>query len=305
MAPVYGAAYSGGATSGGSPPRASLARAESPPPLPFQEDMSMIGQAVEMDHMTGSPANTPGFIPPPHPFRDSDSDVQGLVGMQQARSSPAPAPLSPTSQYSSSQRTASYAPSHWGTGARHGTPPLQTIQASPAMVGDMAFASRQSPNIQQAPAHNPQQARVSGDNYYEDVDPRFQEEPPLVPSALMPGRQMPGGFSGASSPTGRHHPLEASASYDSVNDGPASDQSNFTSISQRGVNPQWRPEQDRQDYGYGGVPNRNPPQQQQQQPQKDFLLAGNPDFELGPGRGGRGAGGRGGRGGNMMGSGMI
>ena len=98
----YGAAYT---------QRESLARAESPPPLPndhpihpeqpMPPDPSTIGQAVEMDHLTGSPANTPGFIPPPHPFRDSDSDVQGMVGMQQGR---AAEPMSPSSLYSS-QRT--------------------------------------------------------------------------------------------------------------------------------------------------------------------------------------------------------
>jgi hypothetical protein len=97
----YGAAYAQ------SRPE-SLARADSPPPLPTHDmpgdmppDLSSIGQAVEMNHLTGSPANTPGFVPPPHPFRDDDSEVQGLVGMQQARQEP---PMSPTSLYST-QRT--------------------------------------------------------------------------------------------------------------------------------------------------------------------------------------------------------
>ena len=86
-----------------------------------------------------------------------------------------------------------------------------------------------------------------------------------------------------------HHPLQTTASYDSVQDGAASESSNFTSISERGVNPQWQAEH--QGFGMGGIPNRGPPPQQQ----RDFLLANNPDFELPAGRGGRGAG-RGGRG---------
>jgi hypothetical protein len=62
-----------------------LARAESPPPLPGYHDPSTIGQAIEMDEHTGSPAPTPGFPPPNNPLRDSDSDLQGLVGLQQNR----------------------------------------------------------------------------------------------------------------------------------------------------------------------------------------------------------------------------
>jgi hypothetical protein len=81
-----------------------------------------------------------------------------------------------------------------------------------------------------------------------------------------------------------------------------SETSNFTSVSQRGVNPHWRP-------GNGGEfsslgPMRRPNHNQARQ---DMLLAGNPDFELPgamgpsrlPTRGGRG----GGRGGMMGGRG--
>lgn len=62
-----------------------MRRAESPPPpLPIQHpsDPSTIGQAVEMDAYTGSPAMSPTFGRPMQ-LRDSDSDVQGLVGLQQ------------------------------------------------------------------------------------------------------------------------------------------------------------------------------------------------------------------------------
>ena len=62
-----------------------LARAESPPPLPTQHDRSAIGQAIEMDERTGSPAQTPTFPPMNNPLRDSDSDLQGMVGLQRGQ----------------------------------------------------------------------------------------------------------------------------------------------------------------------------------------------------------------------------
>ena len=83
-------------------------------------------------------------------------------------------------------------------------------------------------------------------------------------------------------------------------------------MSQRGVNPEWRPPPRGAGAGpgpgqgqgmgsYGIVPNRRPVQQQ-----RDVLLSGNPDFELpaGPGggfagRGGGGGGVRGGAGGGL------
>lgn len=103
---------------------------------------------------------------------------------------------------------------------------------------------------------------ASGNNYYEDVDPRFaeaQEPPPenaRVPSALLPG------------PVGESKFPE---SIDDLSPGarsPASSEtSHFTSISERPVNPRWRP----------------PPLPAQQQ--RAVLLENNPDFELGPVRG--------------------
>lgn len=81
-----------------------LARAESPPPLPGQQrqqhqhhdDPSTIGQAIEMDERTGSPAQTPTIGTfPPNSFRDSDSDLRGMVGLQQGQM-----PLDPAANYS-------------------------------------------------------------------------------------------------------------------------------------------------------------------------------------------------------------
>jgi hypothetical protein len=62
--------------------RSSVARAESPPPLPGFIDAGPVGQAVEMDASTGSPSHAPrgyGF----GPLRESDGDVAGMVGLQQ------------------------------------------------------------------------------------------------------------------------------------------------------------------------------------------------------------------------------
>lgn len=72
-----------------NPDRASdLPRAESPPPLPGMDNAALapVGQAVEMDARTGSPAQPPqGFGQFPNQLRDSDADVAGMLALQQAR----------------------------------------------------------------------------------------------------------------------------------------------------------------------------------------------------------------------------
>lgn len=69
------------------------------PEIPAND--SVIGQAVEMDARTGSPARAPHFAKPLQ-LRDSDSDVQGLVGLQQLREH-RESPMSLTSVYSSQE----------------------------------------------------------------------------------------------------------------------------------------------------------------------------------------------------------
>lgn len=174
--------------------------------------------------------------------------------------------------------------------------------------------------IQDSPVELPAQLSTVGmhnnsrsSDYYEDVDPRFAEPsnnpaPPALPSSLMPG-----GFS--SNPnllSVSNHGLNVSdpnlpqnPSYEELPDGSrspaASEASHFTSVSQRGVNPNWMP-----------PPGMGPPLPGQYGPyggrkplrQEDVILeanAANPDFTVpgaGLGRGrGRGRGGRGGRGG--------
>ena len=94
-------------------------------------------------------------------------------------------------------------------------------------------------------------------------------------------------------PSRRNSPsyLEPSSSYENIADGggsgsrspAASDASQFTSVSQRGINPNWRPPPSSYQ-GIGGAPSRRPMGQP-----RDVLLGGNPDFEI-PGAGGRGPG---------------
>lgn len=146
------------------------------------------------------------------------------------------------------------------------------------------------------------------------MDPRFSTDQPAaaagVPSLLLPGQsqQLPA-HTHLEPAAALHHPPAAEAegrltpqrgalmqnpSFES-----ASADSDFTSISQRAVNPEWQAEQ-----GYataqGGVPYRGHGVQAGQQ-RRDGL-AGNPDFEL-PGAGGAGAGAA--RGGADMGRGTV
>lgn len=69
-----------------NPQRASLPRAESPPPLPGDMPPPMVGQAIEMDANSGSPAHAPQNFGSFNGIRDSDADIAGMVGLQQGMS---------------------------------------------------------------------------------------------------------------------------------------------------------------------------------------------------------------------------
>lgn len=262
-----------------------------------------IGQAVEMDAFTGSPQRSPKYHQPIQ-LRDSDSDVQGLVGLQQQGQNHRESPLSLSSVYSTQEPYVPPRAAWTGGPSRTGTPPtvnasqpLSTVQASPVELPTPIDQPSQGAPPQQRAPH----ARYnSGDNYYEDVDPRFAAPEPAPPaSSPLPSSLMAGPNPSSNLQVDRGHSpthLEPSSSYEDIQDGtrsPAtSDNSNYTSISQRGVNPAWRPPPSGMGMGMGGVPNRRPAQQQ-----RDVLLE-NPDFELpSGGRGGRGGfrGGRDGR----------
>lgn len=118
-----------------------------------------------------------------------------------------------------------------------------------------------------------------------------------LPTSLTPGPQIP--TVRHPSPellhAGQDHDgpsLERDSSYENMAEGalsPAmSDTSNFTSVSQRGVNPNWRPPP-----GYGPGPGQAPGPSQRRNERNDMILGQNPDFVLPGMRGGRGGRGRG------------
>jgi hypothetical protein len=107
----------------------------------------------------------------------------------------------------------------------------------------------------------------SSDTYYEDVDPRFTTDP-AKDMARPPQLQAP--FEDPRINGGSRSPAD-------------SERSNFTSVSQRGVNPRWNPAPPMPGY-QGPAPRRGVAQYQQRQ---DILLNSNPDFQLNP-REGRG-----------------
>lgn len=266
--------------------RSSLPRAESPPPLPGLDPEGPVGQAVEMDASTGSPSHPPkGFGTQLGQLRDSDGDVAGMVGLQQQRQNLArDTQISEGSRYSSDEP---YVPPRqaWVEGGRS-SPLNPASQAAELSTSNPSGHKRVG----------------SGDNYYEDVDPRFVDEPPatnsLVPAALAHGYPT-GGSNAALQPLR----IDGNNSYEDVQSGsrsPAeSERSNFTSVSQRGVNPRWNGGQN----GYGApapMPNRRPTNTP---PRNDILLNNNPDFQLPGARGGRVDGS--GRGRGPPGSGMV
>ena len=103
----------------------------------------------------------------------------------------------------------------------------------------------------------------------------------------MPGiSQAPSDLPQAQHPT--IETMDPSSSYEELQDGQMSPASDMTSISQRGVNPNWRPGMEgaggqRSGQANLGVPGRR--EQRHQQQQRDMLLSSNPDFELPGGSG--------------------
>lgn len=191
---------------------------------------------------------------------------------------------------------------------------LSPIQASPVeLPAQLAIG----------PSNAGSHKRTASSDYYEDVDPRFAEDPPSIPttsaqmanvvssppSGLPSSTVIPAGYGSRNSPqaaldpNANLGPNSYNNSYEDLPEGArspaASEASHFTSVSQRGINPQWNPPPPNPAYsgaGYGSV--RRP----------DAILEQNPDFALpGQGRGGRGGarGGRGGMRGGMREPGMI
>ncbi|KHN98792.1 Actin cortical patch SUR7/pH-response regulator PalI [Metarhizium album ARSEF 1941] len=212
-----------------------LPRAESPPPLPGQVPGGF--RALEMN-------NTP--LQPPENFyghhnqlRDSDVDVVGMVGLQQGRPIPGggrETMMTEASKYSTDE-------------------PQQYV---PPRAAWNQISGNNSPR-----AASPGGMPGSRRDYYEDTNPRYNPAPPsgsvqshpsLYPAPLY--EEAPATGVRARSPAG-------------------SERSNFTSISQRGVNPRWEP--------HPPLPNQGPQSgraAQMKQQRQDVLLSNNPDFQL-------------------------
>lgn len=133
-------------------------------------------------------------------------------------------------------------------------------RSSPGVSSPLHVASRPQDAADPIP-HGPP-AAASGGNYYEDIDPRFAEPSPTAPQAPQALQAAPANYDdqylapGARSPT-------------------ISERSGFTSVSQRGINPNWNPPP-----GQGGMSARRPVNR------NDVgmnIINSNPDFQI-PGR---------------------
>ncbi|KAJ4205768.1 regulator of ime2 [Fusarium falciforme] len=243
-------------------PDSALPRAESPPPLPGTQPATIGGQAIEMDAApTAQREEANGQL------RDSDADVAGMVGLQQGRIPQRhDTYMSDGSKYSTDEQ---YAPPRaaWNQGDGRSSPRAP----SPLVTGPSAaeLPGRNTPPVTQ-------QAMTGGNsNYYEDVDPRFASNTPPGTSSnnLQPPPIEPIYEDIHANNPGARSPAE-------------SERSNFTSISQRGINPRWNPNPP-PPMPYQQVPQRRPVNQQQQR--QDMILD-NPDFQLPNARSGRGPG---------------
>ena len=188
-----------------------------------------------------------------------------------------------------------------GAAARGINPQANSTAVKPQYIDPIELPEQ---NNMQNPRPTPQtqgpsHTRKASDNYYEDVAPHFvspvddshhlaqgtqQTQPSLtMPQSLVPGlsSQVP------NHPIVEHHGeiIDAGESYDNLPDGqrsPASDNSEMTSISQRGINPNWRPG------STDALGRLEVPQRHAQQQKRDMLLHTNPDFDLNS-RGGAGS----------------
>lgn len=283
-------------------PVGAIRQNEPVPPVPPMPGQPM---AHEMDATLPAPAAYMGSHS--NSLRDDDTDVQGMIGLQQNRqglpASPYPQAeyVPPRSAWAGVHHAATVDPNESN---RRVQSPVE-LPSTRSNVGGMDgtyFPSRNRPNTR------PRVSSGGSDLYYEDVNPRFaaeadpsaQAEP--VPTSLTPGpRHPPAALRQVPGPNGELMPL--TSSYENLQEGarsPAeSETSNFTSVSQRGVNPNWRPGHGDGAFNTGLGP---PPRriQQQTQMKRDVLLNDNPDFAI-PGLAGSARGARGGmRGGGTV-----
>ncbi|KAI9834916.1 MAG: regulator of ime2, partial [Thelocarpon superellum] len=254
------------------------------PPRPFHphEDVVGVGQAIEMDATTGSPSPSHD-LSPTHPpagfpaFRNGEGNPSGGTGRTPPRNPPPtrynPGLVSPTSIYSAQEP---FVPARavWADAGRPGA--LNTVH-EPDTGSELSPA--ELPAVLQSPRGPTHGRNGSGDHYYEDADPRFTD--PMPPHAVS---EMPPASSSAYPPplTPQRHdprflaPLRTEhEEWDDLDDArspAASDASHYTSVSQRGVNPNWHP---MPGPGADITPRRPVPNARQ-----DLLLTDNSDFAL-------------------------
>ena len=260
-----------------------LPRAESPPPLPGMEDPiappSPIGQAFEMEASVPRPQQSR--------FVEADDDIAGMVTLQQGRTAAS------VPENVSEVDGNTYVPPRAAWNSQ------QT--SSPTSPSPVHGAAELGGHIDSHPS-------ASG-TYIEDVDPRFAEPPQPPPQQQQQPRNRnmnrnSNQYINNQPPSG---PLQNPhinvpppiISYDDIPQGsrsPAeSERSNFTSISQRGINPRWNPPPQAMMPGYGpgnggrggpggpGGPGYGGPGGPRRPPMRDrndVLLNSNPDFSL-------------------------
>ncbi|PYH47843.1 putative pH signal transduction protein PalI [Aspergillus saccharolyticus JOP 1030-1] len=198
-----------------------------------------IGMAVSADYEAAGQAIE--MQPQPRRLGSADPMSHEMTSDPQPHALSAdgyPEPISPTSLYS---RTPSY--NHPRAGWAQAEAPAQ----------------HSTPRVQ---GYGSQHARSPSTDYFEDADPRFvNPNESAAGNARLPPALTPGAI-------GERKPTDNSA--EPPHSPTTSEVSHFTSISQRPINPRWRP----------------PPVPAQQK--HDVLLENNPDFDLhaGAGRGG-------------------
>lgn len=241
--------YGSHGNSGYSTAEADLPRAESPPPLPtIGSATAGFGQAIEMEAAQADAHHGYG-APPVNAIRDSDTDVAGMVNMQQGHpgSQVRPGYMSDGSKYSTDEYVAPR--TGWSNDAGRKSPrgqsPIYNADGRPAPVSHRGPTSPLAGGPSPAPG-----------GYYEDVEPRYEASsmhPAHAGPPAEPVYEDAHAMSGSRSPAG-------------------SERSNFTSVSQRGVNPRWNPQQHPMPVGHiarRAVQNR-----------QDMILD-NPDFQIG------------------------
>jgi hypothetical protein len=262
-----------------------LPRAESPPPLTEEEAAG--NQMTELAAPRPESAHRQSFN---YGLRESDVDVAGMVGLQQSRNDTRHHTyMTQSSRYSTDEHNQNpnqlmTSRQDWNNSPRVPSPLQIPTRSTPTPAGGAVTA--------QPP---PRQATQVSNVRYETADPRFGRDQPSSPPAY-PGPRMGADFP-PYAPADALPPLEDIPPPRHMSPGAESDRSNFTSISQRGVNPHWNPDASPPVpmLQQGGMPGRGqgpPPPRRPQQARQDILFMDNPDFSLGPRqpRGGAGLG---------------